>query len=112
MDRAELTAALKKLPQDAVYRAKGLIPVTDSGGERQTVLFNYVAGRVTIDPVANYTGAPKMIFMGDEFRRYQNKVGSLLRLPEGSLKLTTRGHAPDGHGHDHGHGAHGHGHGH
>ena len=110
MDRAELEAALKKLPQDAVYRAKGLIPVTESGGERQTVLFNYVAGRVTMDPVPNYTGAPKMIFMGDEFRRYQNKVASLLRLPEGSLKLTARGHAPDGHdGHDHGHG-HGHGH--
>ena len=28
MDRAELEAALKQLPQDAVYRAKGLVPVT------------------------------------------------------------------------------------
>jgi hypothetical protein len=75
---------------------------------RTPVVFNFVAGRVTLDELPAYTGPPKMIFMGDEFRRYHKKVASLLRLPEDALKLTLK---PTPHTHHHGHG-HGHGHGH
>mmetsp|Transcript_499 Transcript_499/g.874 ORF Transcript_499/g.874 Transcript_499/m.874 type:complete len:362 (-) Transcript_499:178-1263(-) len=111
MEQSEFEEALRSLPTESVFRSKGIVPLICDGVQK-TMLFNCVAGRVTLDEIFNYKGAPKMILMGEEFFRLKKKIIAALKLPAECVKLTVRGTCQvDGCKDDHSHG-HGHGHSH
>mmetsp|Transcript_19815 Transcript_19815/g.23773 ORF Transcript_19815/g.23773 Transcript_19815/m.23773 type:complete len:364 (+) Transcript_19815:237-1328(+) len=90
VERAVLEKALKNLP-DEVYRGKGLLPVKDPSGETSTVLFNYVAGRVTQEVMTNYKGPPKLIFMGEDLEWLKDRILKSLGIPLDTARVHDRG---------------------
>lgn len=94
-DRKKFEDFLGSLDPEDVYRAKGLVCLTrmDVDADSKFVLFNFVGGRHTFDPINSYEGNPKLIFMGTDLFRYKKKLIAFLEVETECVKLIPRNHS-------------------
>ena len=103
--RAALEALLKVAPPDELYRTKGIVPFTlveaEAEAARQGLpaptaalrtqlgdtwwLFNGVAGRLTLEPLAQCAGPASLVFMGHSLGRAVPRIEKALGLPSGAV---------------------------
>ena len=78
-----LSLLLSKLPEENVYRAKGVMILQD----KSVIVFNIVYGRVTYEEVFGYTDKiSKMTFMGMDMERVIIILKSQLGHGEGETE--------------------------